>query len=207
MKTCSKKGCGEIKPIEEFYKTGNMCKVCTSIHNKQYKETHKEENKETQKIYNQKNREKRDNYDKEYKETHKEERKEYNETHKEKILIDRKIYQERANELNRNRYHSDPLCKLKSNIRTRIHHALKNGNKLHHSIEYLGCTAKEYKSYLESKFTPQMNWQNHGFYWEIDHKKQLWEFDLTIEKNQFKAFNYKNTRPLEKSKNRSRPKR
>lgn len=44
-----------------------------------------------------------------------------------------------------------------------------------------------------------MNWANHGKIWEIDHIIPLSSFDLTIEENIYKAFNYKNTQPLFKT--------
>ena len=47
-----------------------------------------------------------------------------------------------------------------------------------------------------------MNWDNYGEYWEIDHIKPISLFDLTIEDNMYKCFNYINTQPLEKIENK-----
>ena len=44
-----------------------------------------------------------------------------------------------------------------------------------------------------------MNWKNHGKIWEVDHITPLSKFDLTIEENIYKAFNYRNTQPLFKT--------
>ena len=63
-----------------------------------------------------------------------------------------------------------------------------------------------YKQYLEAQFTPEMTWDNYGSYWEVDHIKSLFTFDFNNPDNIVKAFNYKNTRPLSKTENRSRPK-
>lgn len=41
-----------------------------------------------------------------------------------------------------------------------------------------------------------MSWSNYGTYWEIDHIKELWEFDLSKRKQFLKAVNYKNLQPL-----------
>jgi hypothetical protein len=49
-----------------------------------------------------------------------------------------------------------------------------------------------------------MNWDNHGLIWEVDHIIPCSSFDLTIEDNIYKCFNYKNTQPLYKSLNRSK---
>ena len=48
-------------------------------------------------------------------------------------------------------------------------------------------------------FLQEMNWENYGIVWEIDHKTPLSSFDLTQEKNIYEAFNYKNTQPLFKT--------
>jgi hypothetical protein len=44
----------------------------------------------------------------------------------------------------------------------------------------LGCTFEEFKSYLEAKWEPWMNWENYGLYngkpnygWDIDHIKPI----------------------------------
>lgn len=65
---------------------------------------------------------------------------------------------------------------------------------------------KIYKTHIESHFDENMNWGNHGTYWEIDHIIPLNTFDLTKVDEQIKAFNYNNTRPLEKNEHKRRPK-
>jgi len=205
MKVCNK--CGKEKFLEEFCKTGSYCKKCM---------------KEYCKKRNVLNNRKIKDYNKQYKQTHKGEIKEYYQKNKKHIISYTTKYNKQYrvgyfNQYNKNhkkqkkiwakkKYNSDSSYKLKSNIRSRIYGYLKS-NKTHHSIEYLGCTIKFYKQYIEQQFTPEMNWENYGRYWELDHLKQLCTFDLINEKEQFKAFNYKNTRPLEKIANRSRSKR
>ena len=68
----------------------------------------------------------------------------------------------------------------------------------------LGCPTEQYKRYLESKFTPDMNWDNYKTVWEIDHIIEICTFDLTIEENIHKCFHYTNTQPLYKIENRKR---
>jgi hypothetical protein len=63
---------------------------------------------------------------------------------------------------------------------------------------------EEYTQYLESQFTPEMNWDNYGEYWEIDHIKPIASFDLNIEENLYTCFYYLNTQPLEKTQNREK---
>lgn len=110
----------------------------------------------------------------------------------------------------KNKKQTNPQFKLKTLLRGRLLDALKRHtrggkvNKNHSALTLLGCSIEEYKIYLENKFTPKMNWSNHGSYWEIDHILPCDSFDLTIETEQYRCFNYKNTQPLTISQNRSK---
>jgi len=111
---------------------------------------------------------------------------------------------------NKYRKQIDPQFKLKTLLRGRLLDALKRHtkggkvNKNHSALTLLGCSIEEYKIYLESKFTSKMNWLNHGSYWEIDHILPCDSFDLTIEDEQYKCFNFRNTQPLTVLQNRSK---
>ena len=52
-------------------------------------------------------------------------------------------------------------------VRSRISSALKT-DKSDHSLEYLGCTIKQFRIHIEEQFTDDMYWNNYGE-WEIDH--------------------------------------
>jgi len=95
-------------------------------------------------------------------------------------------------EWNQNKYLTDPLFRLRHSINALINFHLKEG-KSQSSIEYLGCTIQEYKTYLEPMLTPEMNWDNYGSYWEIDHIYPL---------SKGGSFHYTNTQPLSVSENR-----
>jgi hypothetical protein len=105
---------------------------------------------------------------------------------------------------------TDIQWKLKANLRNRYLDALKRHtsggkvNKYHSAIDLIGCDIEFYKQYLEQQFKPDMNWENHGTLWEIDHIKPCASFDLTIIKQQKECFNYLNTQPLYYSENRSK---
>jgi hypothetical protein len=109
-------------------------------------------------------------------------------------------------EWNRTKYHTDLGFKLKHITSARISQALKTYQilKKDRTIEYLGCTMDEYTQYLEQMFNPDMNWDNYGEYWEIDHIKPIDAFDLNDEAQLYEAFNYTNTQPLKKKDNREK---
>ena len=83
---------------------------------------------------------------------------------------------------------------LKENVSHYIRKVL-NGGKSGSYKKYLGCGIKEYKQYLEQKFTDKMSWDNHGTYWEIDH---------IIPTSKGGSFHYSNTQPLTITENRSK---
>lgn len=91
---------------------------------------------------------------------------------------------------------SDPLFKLAHNIRTLIRLSMKNQftTKSKKTIEILGCSFEEFYKHLESKFDENMNWDNQGSYWHIDHIKPI-----SLAKNEKEVYelnHYTNFQPL-----------
>lgn len=76
--------------------------------------------------------------------------------------------------------------------------SIKNANT------FLGCDIVYFIKHIEEKFTKEMDWNNHGIVWELDHIKPISNFDLTQESEQIKCFHYTNLQPLLKHKNRSK---
>jgi hypothetical protein len=66
---------------------------------------------------------------------------------------------------------NDPFYKLIHNIRCLVRISFKNQFtiKSKRTIEILGCSFEDFKLYLESKFDENMNWDNQGSYWHMDH--------------------------------------
>ena len=58
---------------------------------------------------------------------------------------------------------------------------------------------KEVRIYLEQQFKPEMNWENWGKVWELDHKKGCCNFDLTKLEEQKICFHFSNLQPLFKT--------
>lgn len=97
---------------------------------------------------------------------------------------------------NRNRYRNDVLFRLAKHVRRgvqRVTNAVKKDRELR-SLEYLGCSLEEFKSYIESLWTEGMNWDNHGE-WHIDHKIPLSWF-IKNSNNPWEANHYLNLQPL-----------
>jgi hypothetical protein len=95
--------------------------------------------------------------------------------------------------------------KLNNNIACRMRLSLKKGIKNGRKWEDLvGYSISDLRSHLESQFSPEMKWENHGVYWEIDHIIPVSAFNFdTPEHVDFKrCWSLGNLRPLEKMENR-----
>jgi hypothetical protein len=196
-KCCNK--CKVDKSLDEFHirkksKDGkrNTCKSCIIEYSKLYNQNNKDKIKISCKKWRNNNKQKskeiidnwkfnnKERYNKlsnDWKNKNPEYDKNYYKNNKEKC----KNYSIKwAN----NKYKTDPLFKLKTNIRVAINDSFKNINNgkfvKDKSISLiLGCSYEEFKLYLESKFEPWMNWDNKGFpkdgiiepnkTWDIDH--------------------------------------
>lgn len=176
--------------------------------------------KEYNRLWREKNKEYAKEYRKQYNETHKKERRahivenyetvmmqkaKWRENNKEKINVYLNDYRKKLKE-------KEPFRILVSYFHINVRMALKKNYETSY-CEYLGCTIKEYKAYLESKFQPGMTWENYGKAkknekrWQIDHIIPQSKFDLSNKENWYKCFNYKNTQPLWWEQNISKDKR
>lgn len=98
----------------------------------------------------------------------------------------------------------DVEFKIMKMLRTRFYQAIKNKKKYKSSIKLVGCSLTELKEHIEKQFKVEMNWNNYGKIWEIDHIKPCSKFDLTKLEEQQKCFHYTNLQPLLVSENRSK---
>lgn len=100
------------------------------------------------------------------------------------------------------RIKSDPCFRMLTSLRRRLRFVVANAGskKVLNTMGLVGCSFEEFKSYLESKFEPWMNWDNYGNSngkWVIDHKIPCSSFDLSKREDQLKCFHYSNLQPLE----------
>ena len=97
-------------------------------------------------------------------------------------------------EYKKNRYKNDPEFRLLVQLRNRVNQYLKKGNQ-DKTIDFLGCSIKEWRAYLEQQWDDNMTWENHGTYWEIDHIHPL---------SKGGSFHFTNTQPMEVIENRKK---
>lgn len=93
--------------------------------------------------------------------------------------------------------------KLRTNKRLRECLKKKSECKSGHLFEVLGYTINDMVLTLENKFDNNMNWNNYGSYWDVDHIIPL-DWFKTKDQLLSKGFALKNIQPLEKSLNYSK---
>jgi hypothetical protein len=113
-----------------------------------------------------------------------------------KELYHQNNYKDKKREYINERLKNDPLFKLSFNIRNLIRNAFKRKftEKSEKTSEILGCSFEEFKIYLESKFDENMNWENQGTYWQLDHIIPI--SSAKTEEEVYKLNHYTNFQPL-----------
>lgn len=171
--------CEVVKPINDFYKTYRVCKVCTSVKTKKYRE----ENKEFLKISK---------------------RKEYIKNKESYITRSSKRYKLKKNDIHRQlkeKRKNNPVFRELANLRSKLSSALRRyilgGVCRERALIWgiLGCSRDCFVQHLEAQFKDGMSWDNYGRGgWELDHIKPLSQANSVEEVRTL--FNYKNIQPL-----------
>lgn len=94
------------------------------------------------------------------------------------------------------------LVRLVTNIRNRLYQAVNS--KSNKTMELVSCSPRFLGEWLEYQFNSQMNWDNYGSYWVVDHVKPCSSYNLEDEEEQRKCFHWTNLRPLSASENSSK---
>jgi hypothetical protein len=206
MKKCNK--CNKEKDFNNFYKKktssdgyNNICIECRKEYNKEKKENIQ-------------------NYYLENKEQYKNNSKKYYSNNKDIVKQNVNVWQKSNPSLvkdyskkwsynnreyfkkwRQNQWNNNPNFRLRIILGNRLNEIIKKSKtyKTNNIISLLGCTLEECKVYLEKQFLPEMNWNNHGVVWEIDHIKPCSLFDLTKEEKQKECFHFTNLQPLFKT--------
>jgi len=131
--------------------------------------------------------------------------KKYREKNQEKIKNTKGIYRathkEQRNKKEKTKRDTNPNYRLMVNLRNRLRSALKRDTKSGPTLKLLGCTIDKFKKYLESKFDSNMNWDNYGTYWEIDHILPCRAFNLKNQVEQERCFHFSNLQPMSATEN------
>ena len=180
MKHCN--GCKQTKAYTEFYKRSksrdgltSRCKVCKNASNKKYQQNNPEKGRAYKKNWRENNREKHNAS-----------------TRKSQQRPEAK---KKRNARQRERYRTDPLYRIKTILRARLHQALKGKNKSASTMKLLGCSYSHAQNHLEKQFLPGMTWENHGT-WHVDHMMPCSSFDLNDPEQQRQCCHYTNLQPM-----------
>lgn len=178
VKLCTK--CNLIKDFSQFgkFKLGKFglnshCKMCR----KEYDFQNRDKFLKYHKNKREKELDKFMEYDKKYKSENK----------------------EKINQYNRKRWKEDIQHRIKGILRVRLHFILKENKKIESAYKLIGCEIPFFKKYIEDKFLPEFNWENHGFVWELDHIIPCSKFDFSKFEEQKRCFHYSNYQPLFKT--------
>lgn len=106
---------------------------------------------------------------------------------------------------NRERINKQQLAKIKANpelallgrLRKRLHKVFKLNciKKSNRTLDLLGCDIHFFKTYIGSKFTEGMSFDNYGA-WHLDHITPCVCFDFSKPEDVAKCFHYTNFQPL-----------
>ena len=216
LKTCG--SCSIQQPFSEFTKNKSKkdglalyCKKCNNLKSQKYRVLNKEIIPIKRKINYEKNKETLKLISKNYREINLDKtkiaQKKWRENNPEKSKKSTSNWQKNnKNKINlylKNKRKTDPLFKLKNNIRAILNKEFKKqGYKKSAKTGYIiGCSFEKLKTHIESQFQSWMNWNNHGKYngnecygWDIDHIRPL--SSAKTEEDVVKLNHYTNLQPL-----------
>jgi hypothetical protein len=174
--------CKEEKNKSEFHDGKNQCKECIKLIKKEYNLSQRGREKNVQWIENN-----RESVSKRHAEWHQQNK-------------------ERLNEKQRERYHSDPIFRLKHTCRNRIQNAFntKDMKKSDKTVKYLNCSIPELIDWFKFCFTLEMTLENHGEYWHMDHVIPINLFNLNDPEQIKLCFSWYNVSPLQANENMSK---
>jgi len=134
-------------------------------------------------------------------------KKQYREEHKEELsarnhiryIANREAILAKNNKRKVARLRVDPWMRIRENLASTMRKAMQQygAGKISDTMSLLGCDIGYFVKHIESQFTKGMSWSNYGKNgWVIDHIIPCASFNLEIEDEAKRCFNYRNLRPL-----------
>jgi hypothetical protein len=100
---------------------------------------------------------------------------------------------EQKTEWCRNQHNTNMNYRIKKSLAARLRCVLAKNTS---TMNYIGCNIQYFREWLEYNFTENMNWDNYGTYWSIDHIIPVCNYDLTNEDEKLKCWNWSNMMPV-----------
>jgi len=100
---------------------------------------------------------------------------------------------EQKTEWCKNAHNTNMNYRIKKSLAARLRTVLVKKTS---TMNYIGCNIQYLREWFEYNFTDEMNWDNYGSFWSIDHIIPVCNFDLTVEDEKLKCWNWSNLMPV-----------
>ena len=104
-----------------------------------------------------------------------------------------KFLTEQKTEWCKKEHNTNMNYRIKKSLAARLRTVLVKNDT---TMNYVGCNIQYLREWFEYNFTSEMNWDNYGSYWSIDHIIPVCKFDLTLEDEKLKCCNWSNLMPV-----------
>ena len=129
----------------------------------------------------------------------KEKRQEYLEKNKDYVKARYKLYcannREKLNRIARDYLKNNLNAKLRAIFSKRLYGKIKKNKS---TSDYMDSSVQLIRKWIEFNFDDNMNWDNYGDVWQLDHTLPINLFNLEIDEEIYICFNWKNLMPLSK---------
>jgi hypothetical protein len=100
---------------------------------------------------------------------------------------------EQKNEWCKNETKTNMNYRLKKSLAARLRCVMVKNDS---TMNYIGCNIQYLREWFEYNFTNDMDWDNYGSYWSIDHIIPVCKFNLTDENERLECWNWSNLMPV-----------
>jgi hypothetical protein len=100
---------------------------------------------------------------------------------------------EQKNEWCKNERLTNINYRLKKSLAARLRSVVVKNDS---TMNYIGCNVQYLREWFEYNFTGDMDWDNYGSLWSIDHIIPVCKFDLTNNYDMLKCWNWSNLMPV-----------